>query len=375
MKLIKNISLILPDKIIDDGAVLFSEKIEEIMTFPDSSRENIEIIDGKGGYLTPGFIDMHIHGSGGSDTMEGDKKALENISTTIAEHGVTGFLPTTMTMAESSIRSALDNVRIAKKEGLSGARPLGVHMEGPFINKEYKGAQADKDIKKPARELIEDYFDLIKVVTLAPEVDGAKEFIKEITDRGIVASVAHSAASYEDIKVAERWGLSHTSHLFNAMTGLHHRRPGIVGAVLSGEMTAELIADFVHINPAVLKLVTKAKKLSDIILVTDAMEAGGLDDGEYTLGGQKVYVKDGEARLESGTIAGSVLTMEKAIKNMINATGLSINEVVNMATLNPARKLGLNHKLGQIKKGFKADFVLLDREFNVENVYIGGEKL
>lgn len=374
MKIIKNVSLVLADKIIEKGAVIFSEKIEEILSIPYNYTNKIEEIDGQGAYLTPGFIDIHIHGSGGSDTMEGNREVLENISKTIAKHGVTGFLPTTMTMDDNSIKRALNNIKECKKEGLSGARPLGVHMEGPFINKEYKGAQAAENIKKPELELLRDYLDIIKIVTLAPEKEGAEMVIKKLSDRGIVSSVAHSSATYENIIEAKNWGLSHASHLFNAMTGLHHRRPGIVGAVLSENITAELIADFIHINPVVLKLVTQAKNLEEIILVTDAMEAGGLEDGEYSLGGQKVYVENAKAKLKDGTIAGSVLTMDKAIKNMIKATGLPINKVVNMATLNPARKLRMDHQIGRIKKGFKADLVLLDRDFNVKKVYINGKE-
>ena len=374
MKLIHNISVVLPNKIINNGAVLFSEKIEKIYSVSNIKNNDIELIDGKGGYLSPGFIDIHIHGSGGSDTMEANRESLENISRTIVEHGVTGFLPTTMTMEEENIKSALENVWKIKEEGIKGARALGVHMEGPFINRKYKGAQADKNIKKPNLNLIRNYYDIIKIVTLSPEIEGAEEFIKELNNKGIVASVAHSGASYEKILEAESWGLSHAAHLFNAMTGLHHRKPGIVGAVLLENMTAELIADYIHINPAVLKLVTQIKDLSDIILVTDAMEAGGLEDGEYSLGGQKVHVKNGEARLKDGTIAGSVLTMDKAIKNMLNATQLPLNKVINMATLNPARRIGLDHKLGSIKEGLRADLVLLDDKLNIEKVFVGGKE-
>ena len=374
MKLLKNVSLILPHKIIEDGAILFSDKIEKIYSVPPTDLEDIETIDGDGGYLSPGFIDIHIHGAGGSDTMEANRETLENISRTIVKYGVTSFLATTMTMDEPEIKKALANVKRMKREGLKGAKPVGVHMEGPFINKKYKGAQNDENIEDPYLELIEEYIDIIKIITLAPEVEGAKEFIEKVNKKAITVSVAHSAASYEQIKEAESWGLSHAAHLFNAMTGLHHRKPGIVGAVLNGNMTAELIADYVHINPAVLELVTKVKDLSKIILVTDSMEAGGLEDGEYSLGGQKVFVKNGEARLEDGTIAGSVLTLDKAVRNMLNATKLDINEIINMVTLNPAKRIGLDHKIGQLKEGLKADLVLLDKNLKVEKVFLAGKE-
>ena len=374
MKLIKNVSLILPHKIINNGALLFSDKIEKLYSVPPTVLEDIEVIDGEGGYLSPGFIDIHIHGAGGSDTMEGNREALENISKTIFQHGVTSFLPTTMTMNEIEVKKALDNIKKMKDEGLKGAQPLGVHMEGPFINKKYKGAQSEENIQPPNLDLIENYFDIIKIITLAPEVKGAKEFIKKIKENGITVSVSHSAAGYDKIKEAESWGLSHAAHLFNAMTGLHHRNPGIVGAVLNGDLTAELIADYVHINPAVLELVTKTKELEKIILVTDSMEAGGLEAGEYSLGGQKVFVENGEAKLEDGTIAGSVLTLDKAVRNMLNATNLDINEIINMVTLNPAKRVGLDHKIGQLKEGLKADLVLLNKNLEVEKVYKEGKE-
>ena len=375
MKLIKNVSLILPHKIINNGAILFSDRIEKIYTIPPNEIEDVEMIDGKNCYLSPGFIDIHIHGAGGSDIMEGTRESLENISKTIFKYGVTSFLPTTMTMADLDIKKALDNIKKMKKEGLKGAQPLGVHLEGPFINKNYKGAQPGKNIQNPNLDLIEEYFDLIKIITLAPEIEGAQKFIKKLVQKGITIAVAHSSADYKTIKKAEVFGLDHAAHLFNAMTGLHHRKPGIVGAVLNGNMTAELIADYVHVDPAVLELVTKIKDLDKVILVTDSMEAGGLADGEYSLGGQKVFVKDDEARLEDGTIAGSVLTLDQAVRNMLNATKLNINEVINMATLNPAKRIGLDHEIGQLKEGLKSDLILLSKDLEVKKVFLSGKEV
>ncbi len=375
MKLIYNATVILPDKIINNGAVLFSDKIEKIYTIPEKDNKDYEYIDAKGAYLSPGFIDLHIHGFAGSDTMEGTRESLENISRGLVKNGVTSFLPTTMTMERKNIQKALINIKRMKKEGMKGARILGAHMEGPFISEKYKGAQAADNIINADLKLISDFYDLIKIITIAPEIEGAKDFIENITAKGIVAATAHTAATYEEIKEAESWGLNHISHLFNAMTSLHHRRPGVVGAALTSDnLSTEIIADYIHIHPAVLKLLTQIKDSSKIILVTDAMEAAGLRDGEYSLGGQKVYVKNREARLEDGTIAGSVLTMDKAVKNMLNASNLAVNEVINMATINPARKLNLEHKIGSIKEGLKADLVLLNKNFEVEKTFIAGKE-
>lgn len=376
MKLIKNINLILPDKVIENGSIEFDQEIEGIYK-TDMSRDNEyeEIIDGQGGYLSPGLINIHIHGAGGHDTMEASYQALDTMSETVAQHGVTGFLPTTMTMSEEEIKDALKNIENVKEKGVSGAEILGANVEGPFISPDNKGAQDEKNIIPPDFSLISNYLDLVKLITIAPERDGAKEFIEKVTEKGIVASVGHSVASMEDVNKAKHWGLSHATHLFNAMTGLHHRNPGIVGAVLLSNITSELIADYIHVNPSVLRLVTEMKDTEDIILITDAMEAAGLEDGEYELGGQKVTVKDGSARLSDGTLAGSVLTMNKAVKNMYNAANLPLNKVINMATLNPARVINLDHRIGKLAEGYKADLTLFDENLEVESVYNSGEQI
>ncbi len=376
MKLIKNVQLVLTDRVISNGTIIFDNKIRKINKIDAKNYDDeYEIIDGEGAYLTPGFIDIHIHGAGGHDTMEGNPEALEKISKTIIKSGVSHFLPTTMTMEKKYIKSALYNIVECMKNNQKGAEILGVNVEGPFINSEYKGAQAEANILKPDIKLIKDYLEYIKIITIAPEIKGSKEFIEEMTKNGIVSSVGHSGASYEDVRNACKWGLSHSTHLFNAMTGLHHRKPGIVGAVLTDEnMTCELIADLIHVNPDVLKLVTMAKDPSKIILITDSMEAGGLGDGEYSLGGQKVIVNNNAARLENGALAGSILTLNKAVINMINSTNLPLVKIINMVTLNPASLLNLNHKMGIIKEGYDANLSLFNNNFEVKKVFVQGEE-
>ncbi len=253
-----------------------------------------------------------------------------------------------------------------------GARIIGCHLEGPFINKEYKGAQAAKDIVAPQKDIIDEFVNIIKIATVAPDVEGAEGLIRHLKENNIIISAGHSAASYDEMITAREWGVSHITHLFNAMTKLHHRKPGIIGAVLTTDMTCELIADFIHIHPAVLKIALQAKDLDKIILITDQMMAGFLGDGEYELGGQRVIVKAGAARLENGQLASSVLTMDQAVRNIRQITDLSINEIINMATYNPASLLGMEGEIGCIRNGNKADFVLFNDELELIKVYRDG---
>ncbi|ADQ13642.1 N-acetylglucosamine-6-phosphate deacetylase [Halanaerobium hydrogeniformans] len=374
MKAIKNVNIILPDRIINNGALIFSEKIKAVNSFfLEKDYSELEIIDGGGAYLSPGFINIHIHGAGGMDTMEATTVSLDKISQTIIKDGVTSYLPTTMTMKLDNIFQALDNVKNYLNKSTTGAQVLGVHLEGPFINEAKKGAQSAEYIINPSLEIFVDYLDIIKIMTLAVEKEGALELIEKIHQRGIIGSLGHSEAEYEEVMTAQNHGLSLITHLYNAMSGLHHRKPGIVGAALNSDIKCEIIADGIHIDPAVIELTTKIKTAEQLILVTDAMEASGLDEGEYNLGGQKVTVENGSARLKNGTLAGSVLTMDQAVRNMLKFSNLELPEVIRMATLNPARLLNLDYKIGQIKVGKQADFVLLDRNLRVKEVYLKGK--
>lgn len=376
IKLIKNAKLVLKDKIIE-GCLLITDRIQKIIqgSYPCRSNQNMKIIDAEGSYLTPGFIDIHTHGAAGYDVMDATPEALSNISKELLTSGVTSFLPTTMTMSRSNIKKALENIREVISHKAPGAKPLGVHLEGPFINPDYKGAQNEKDIIYPETGLIEDFLDILKIVTIAPEQKGARELTQYLTQKGIVVSAGHTGATYEEMIEALNWGVSHTTHLFNGMVGLHHRKPGVIGAVLTSALSCELIADFIHLHPAVIKLVLKAKELSQVILVTDQMRASYLKEGEYELGGQKVIVKDGSARLENGQLAGSLLTLDKAVQNIHQLELLSLSELINLVTYNPARVLGLEEETGQIKKGARADLVLLDEDLQVKQVFKDGERV
>jgi len=374
MKLIKNVNIITPTKIIKDASVLFDQKIKKIYKVNDTDKNNHEIIDGNGGYLSPGFIDVHLHGAMGKDTMDGTVEALNTISESIVKSGVTSFLPTTMTMKRDKIRDALTNVKEIINNELDGAQIIGTNVEGPFLNEDKKGAQDPKNIIEPDLELLEGFESIIKLITIAPEKKGAKEFIKKMKKYGIKISVGHSTASYEETIEAYNSGLSHVTHLFNGMVGLHHRRPGILGAALTTDMTVELIADLIHLSPVILDMVSKIKDSDQIILVTDSMRANGLKDGTYSLGGQKVILKDGEARIETGSLAGSTLTLDRAVKNMYNSTDLELYTVFKMATINPARLLGIDHYKGLIKENYDADLILLNNDLEIEKVYIKGKR-
>jgi N-acetylglucosamine-6-phosphate deacetylase len=276
-------------------------------------------------------------------------------------------------MELESIYKVLDTIKEYLNKESSGAQVLGVNVEGPFISCEKKGAQPEAGIINPELSLFDKYLDIIKIMTVAVEKPGALELIEKLNNKGIITSLGHSTAKYEEVMKAQQYGLELITHLYNAMTGLHHRQPGIVGAALNSNIKCELIADGIHIHPAVLELTTKIKSADEIILVTDSIEAAGLKDGEYNLGGQKVIVKNGSARLEDGTLAGSVLTMDQALRNMLKFTDLELPEVVKMMSLNPAKLLNMDYKIGQIKKGLESDLVILNKELKVKEVLIKGE--
>ncbi|URZ14183.1 N-acetylglucosamine-6-phosphate deacetylase [Clostridium felsineum] len=381
MKAIINGKIITPSNVLENKIVLFNETIEEIIdkndfmkNFNYDKNSNIEIIDAKGNYVSPGFIDVHIHGSGGYDTMDSEIKALTGISEVIVKNGVTSFLPTTMTMSKEKIYKALDNVKQCMKLKHKGSRILGAHLEGPFINEKYKGAQKEDYIIKPEYNFIEKYKDIINVITLAPEKDFNLSFVKEIKAKtDINLSIGHSDATYEEAIDAINAGLDSATHLFNAMSPLHHRKPGIISAVFNSDIYCELIADTIHINPAIYQILVRIKGLDKLILITDSMRAGCLKDGVSELGGQKVIVQNNSARLEDGTLAGSILTLNRAVRNFKEHTDIKIYEAVNMASLNPAKYLKIDDKTGSIEIGKTADITIFDDAFDIKRTIIDGQ--
>ena len=374
MKIITNSKIVTQDKIVIGKSIVFDKKIVDIID--DGLMDNYEYeekIDAKGNYIFPGFIDVHIHGVGGYDVMDGTIAALEEISKTVALKGVTGFLATTMTMDKSTILQVFDIVRKAMEKGMPGGEILGIHMEGPFINKEKMGAQNPEYITNPEYTLVEDYLDIIKIITLAPEEDDNFNFIKKLkSNSDVVLSIGHSNASYEEAMESIESGITHATHTYNAMTPLNHRAPGVVGAIMNSDITCELIADGIHVHPGAYNLLIKAKGYQNVILITDSMRAGCISEGTYELGGQEVIVKKGSARLKDGRLAGSILTMDIALKNIIETTDLNLSQAANMLSLNPAKLLGLEDRKGSISIGKDADLVVIDDEFQVKKAIISG---
>ncbi|CUQ21790.1 N-acetylglucosamine-6-phosphate deacetylase [Turicibacter sanguinis] len=362
MKAIINGKLVTPKGILRNKVLVFNERIKE---FRDNVPTNCHVIDAKGMYVTPGLIDVHVHGSCGADTMDQTVEAIKLISQGIAKNGVTSFLPTTMTMSREDIYGALDIVRECMNKTLNGAKVLGAHLEGPFINAIYKGAQPERYIIKPSYDFIKEYTDVIKLVTYAPEMDDNYSFTKEVKEKtDITLSIGHTNATYNQAKQAFACGCSHVTHLFNAMTPLNHREPGVVGAALTSDVFTELIADTIHVNQELFQFILDNKGKDKMILITDSMRAGCMKDGKYDLGGQEVIVKDGAARLSSGTLAGSVLTLNKAIYNFFQNTDATFDEVIHMGTLNPATSIGVSDFKGSLEIEKDADIAIFDEEMN-----------
>ena len=374
--IIKNCNIVYFDRI-EKGSVLIEDgKIKEIN--PNNINDS-EVIDAKGLYLSPGFIDVHIHGAGGHDTMDGTFEAINEISKTIVKHGTTAFTPTTMTVSVDDIRKSMKVIKEAKENGTDGAIVLGAHLEGPFISPKAIGAQNPNFLIPPTLDnfnaMVGDAEDAVVSITIAPEVPGAKELIKELSKKGIVCSIGHTKATYDEAMEGIKYGCCHSTHLFNAMTPFAHREPGVVGAIFDSEITTETISDGIHISYPSLRIAYNQKTTDKVLLVTDAMMACAMPDGMYALGGQDVVVKDGAARLLSGSLAGSILTLDKAVRNVYKNVGLPLNEAVKMATFNAARHCKVEDRKGLVKEGYDADLVLFDEDINIKNVIVAGKVL
>jgi len=330
-------------------------------------------------YLVPGFIDLHIHGVKGSDVMDAEPGAFSIISKALAAEGVTGFLATTMTADDQAIEAVLKCMPEAMQSE-DGAAILGVHLEGPFIAKEKTGAQCREKVRQPDLALIKKWQRLsgnaVKLVTLAPELPGALDFIRAVHSMGILVSAGHTNATYEETELAIQAGCSQATHLFNAMRAIHQREPGAASALLlSGDVTAELIVDGIHLHPAIVDLAYRIKGKEKLMLVTDAIRAKCMGDGQYDLGGQQVKVKQAVAMLADGTLAGSVLTMHQAIKNIVLFTQCELADAIYMASTNPARKLGIDTQKGSIAVGKDADIVILGAGLEVDFTMRGGREV
>ena len=364
------------DVVVKDGrfdSVL--ERTADTDAANDSTQQ--EIIDASGLIMIPGLVDIHFHGCRGADMCDGTVEALDVITSYEASVGVTSVCPATMTIPRDELLCVMKNAGDYIYHG--GAHLVGINMEGPFISPSKKGAQAAENIMHCDYEYFRQLQDaangLIKLVDIAPEEPGAFEFIDKAKDETVI-SIAHTAADYDTAKEAIEHGASHATHLYNAMPSLHHRNPGVIGAVRDSQKChVELICDGVHIHPSVIRATFAMFGAERIILISDSMRATGLEDGEYTLGGQPVTVRGNLATLHDGTIAGSATNLMDCMRFAINEAGISLEEAIMCATANPAKEINIFDEAGSISVGKKADFVLLNNALDIVSVYIDGKEI
>ena len=359
----------------------WSIRVEEgrIVAIGDSNSSDYEeeTEDLRGLTLVPGFIDLHIHGAMGEDTSDGSASSLARISSYLVTKGVTGFCPTTMMISKNELRQVLEATQNMDSKAKTGARMLGVRLEGPFLSKEKCGVQNISYAAVPSieyfREIIQDYpEDLVRIIDLAPELPGAKDFIASLKDQYVI-SIAHTAATYECCKEAIKIGAKHGTHLFNAMNPLHHHEPGAVGALIdSPDTTCELICDGLHVHPAVLKMTWKLLGCDRIVVVSDAMRAAGMPDGVYDLGGTPVTVRNGKTDFGNGRLAGSTTNLHAEMLYLVSI-GIPFEEAVKACTINPARVLQIDADVGSLEVGKYADIVALDQDLNIRKVWVQGE--
>ena len=378
MEILTNAAVYTPLEVIRPGTVcLEGERIVRVLPGVTKKGEDL-----KGRIVAPGFVDLHIHGYRGHDTNTGTAETLLSLARELPRFGVTAFIPTTVTAPHEEllqISRAVAGAMKIQREGPQGARILGLELEGPYINREKKGAQNPEFIREPSWDEFLEYWRAsqghIRTITVAPEVPGALEFIERAVALGVRVSLGHTNASYEEARAAIAAGASRATHLFNAMPPLHHRHPGAVAACLeSRSVYLELIADLVHVSAPMLCLVWRLAGPGRVALITDAIPAAGLPDGDYSLGGLRVRVRDGVPRLEDGALAGSSLTMDQAVRNAISL-GVPLQEALMMASYTPARACG-EADIGLLRPGNKADLIVLNPEsLAVERVYLGGRRL
>lgn len=372
--ILKNVTMILFDRIFKGDIRIKGRHISEIEeNLVENEKE--EVLDLEGKLLIPGFIDVHIHGADGADAMDGSIESLQKISKYLASKGTTNFLVTTLTSSKEMLKKVLSCIGEVQNQEMEGANIFGAHMEGPYFDVEYKGAQNEKYIKMAGMEEIQEYLsvkkDLVKLFALSPNSNNL-DIIRYLVKEGVIVSVGHSAASFEQVMAAVEAGLSHATHTFNGMKGFTHRDPGVVGAVLdSDEITAEVIFDKIHVHPEAVRVLIKTKGVEKVVCITDSMSATGLPCGRYKLGELDVNVVDNQARLSSnGALAGSVLTMDKAFRHLLEL-GYNLMDAVKLTSTNVAKEFHLN--TGMIRVGKDADLVVLDEKHEVKMTIVKGK--
>jgi N-acetylglucosamine-6-phosphate deacetylase len=375
-------NLVLQNSIIHGGYLIVDgERISGIFQFLDPFPGDVSaFFDYSDKYIAPGLIDLHLHGAMGKDVMDSRKESVRTIAEYQADNGVTGFLGSTMSAPLDSVLEAIDTIKMAAGDPLP-SEVLGVYVEGPYLNTQKKGAHSASCIKdlveKDGERLIDALDGMNAIISLAPEVGQNMEWVAKLKERGFVVAIGHSDATYDQAMESFEKGISHATHLFNAMSGFDHKNPGAVGAILDSEdITAEIIADGVHVHPAALRLAVARKGPEKICLITDSMKATGVGDGIYQWGEEEIEVLGKRATIRGiETLAGSVLSLKEAIRNMIEWTGVNTNQAINMASLNPAYVLGLEDEIGSIQTGKLANLTVLDREFNVVDTLLRGKSV
>lgn len=371
-------SIILEDKVVNNAYL----EVKEDGTFGgihDSVNDNEDVVDYSNYTVAPGLVDTHIHGYVGHDVMDVDFDGLNEISEGLLSCGVTSFLPTTLTDSTENLNAACALIG-ERYEDVSGAKIRGIFLEGPFFTEEHKGAQNPKYMGDPSIEKLDKWNnlskDLVNKIAIAPERDGVKEFIEFANSKEIRTALAHSSATYVEAKEAVDAGANIFIHTFNGMSGLHHREPGMVGAALSlKDVYAEVIADGHHVHPAAIDVVIKARGKDETVLVTDCMRAGGQGEGDSMLGEFEVLVQDGAARLKSNhSLAGSVLELIQGVQNIVEWDLGNVADAINMASLNPAKSVGIDNVCGKIAAGYEADFIVIDEAATLQATYLNGEK-
>lgn len=374
-KCIINGKVILHDEIVTKNVFIEGDKVVEIS---ERKPEKEDIIDAKGLYVSPGFIDIHTHGRGGYQVMDSTFESLNAISKASLQTGVTSFLVSTVTMPIESISHAIENV-VKNKEKVEGAQILGVHMEGPFFSKVYKGAQPEEYMIHPTIQnfvsIVNNNEDIVKKVSLAPELEGATELIPYLFEKGIIVSLGHTNATYQEAQRAIDLGATSATHTYNAMTPLTHREVGVTGTVMINQnVYAELVLDGIHVSYPAAKILLKMKGKDKVVLITDSVETAGLPDGIYESSMGTVRVNNHQVRLLNGTLAGSQADMNQCVKNVYQHLGLTLNEAVSLASYNPAKSLGID-KMGEIKVGNFADIIFFDDNFQIKQTIVKGKVL
>lgn len=374
-KILKAKNIILKDRVVEDKYLIIED--EKITDIVDDISEDDDFIDYSKYTIAPGFVDTHIHGYNNHDFMDKDEEAVFKISEGVVENGVTTFLATTLTGSEEDLTEVCKVVGENYKD-VKGAKIAGIFLEGPFLSLKYKGAQNPKYIIDADIDMLKNWQKvsggIVRKIALAPEKKGAEEFIKEARKLGVYVALGHSDGSYEDAYKAVQAGASIFIHTYNAMSPLHHRKPGMVGAALSlDDVFAELICDGHHVHPAAANVVMKARGKDEVVLITDCMMAGGMPEGPYKLGELDVEVKDGTARLKEGNLAGSILKLKDAVKNVVDWGIASPFEAIQMASQVPAISVGIEDRAGIIDRGRFADITVIDEDLDIVATYVDGD--